>query len=184
MINFGFERVNTSECNVLMNLSQCSLPIDNQQASWLTVLRSPSATSSAWLQNSDSWTSQTAWLQSMSSGHNVLCCAVVSLSTEGNAKTLREIPRSTSIKSAVNQIAIRLASVLLLSVFPTNVLYAFLPYPMCATCPANPTVYLIALIILSEDCKLNMINISRKFCTTKCWCMWEWRDSSTPPEIR
>jgi len=48
MINFGLERVNTSECNALMNLSQCSLPIDNQQARRVIVLLSPSATSSAW----------------------------------------------------------------------------------------------------------------------------------------
>jgi len=168
-----------------MNLSQCSLPIGNQQARWLTVLLSASATSSAWLQNSDSWTSQTAWLQSVSSGHNVPCYAVVSPSTEGNAKTLREIPRNTSIKTDVSQIALRLASVLLLSVFPINVLYAFRSFPIRPTCPANPILlYLIAMIILSEDCKFNIANISHKFCTTKCWCMWERRESSTPPEMR
>jgi hypothetical protein len=59
MINFGLGRVNTSGCNALMNSSQCPSPIGNQQARWLTVLLSPSATSSAQLRNSDSRTSET-----------------------------------------------------------------------------------------------------------------------------
>ena len=60
-------------------------------------------------------------------------------------------------------------SVLLLSVSPTNVLYAFLSFPIRATCPANPILlYLIALIKLGEDCKLNSANISQKICITKC----------------
>ena len=42
----------------------------------------------------------------------------------------------------------RLTSALLLSVFPANVLYAFLSFPILATCPANPIfLNLIALII-------------------------------------
>jgi len=53
--------------------------------------------------------------------------------------------------------------VLLLSVFPTNVLYAFLSFPIRATSPANPILlFLIALIMLGEDCKLNIANISQK----------------------
>ena len=60
-------------------------------------------------------------------------------------------------------------SVLLISVFPTNVLYAFLSLTIRVICPANPILlYLIALIILGEDCKLNITNISHKVCTTKC----------------
>jgi hypothetical protein len=44
---------------------------------------------------------------------------------------------------------------LFLSGFPTNVLYAFLFAPMCATCPCYLIlIYLIVLIILGEEHKL------------------------------
>jgi hypothetical protein len=91
---------------------------------------------------------------------------VVSPSTEGNAKTLREIPRNTSNETEVTHVVLTLTRVLLLSVFPINVLYAFPYFPMRATCPANPILlYLVGLIILGEDCKLNIANIRHNVCS-------------------
>jgi hypothetical protein len=138
MINFGLERVNTSECNALMNLSQCSLPIYNQQARRLTVLLSPSATSSAWLQNSDSWTSQS---DGVTSGHNVLCYAVVSLSTQGNAKTFREIPRKSLDRRESDRVETNKCSPTFSFPHQCSVCISLLPYTCHMSCQSHPPLF-------------------------------------------